>query len=342
MGFDTERLVRRAVSVPLVLGAFWVVLFALPLLLPFLAVVDLLRGSRLAMTRTALFLVYFLGCETVGILVSFVLWCRYGLAGGRDGPGWLAAHYRLQSWWAGALLRGASRIFGLRIEVEGAEQVPADSGPFLLFLRHVSFGDTVLAAVYLSERYGHRLRYVLKRELLWDPCLDIVGHRLPNYFVKRGAEATSEDVERVRSLARELGPNEGVLIYPEGTRFTPKKRETILARMEAKGDLEALARARALRNVLPPRLGGALALLEAAPDTDVVFCAHVGFEGTMRGGDLLAGKLVGTRVQVAFWRRAADSIPRTREGRIDWLFEQWREIDDWVAEHGMAAGEGRS
>ena len=39
-----------------------------------------------------------------------------------------------------------------------------------------------------------RLRYVLKHELRWDPCLDIVGWRLPNAFVRRGAQDTAGDV----------------------------------------------------------------------------------------------------------------------------------------------------
>ena len=44
---------------------------------------------------------------------------------------------------------------------------------------------------YVSRRYHLRLRYVLKRELLWDPCLDIVGQRVPNIFVDRDAPLLS-------------------------------------------------------------------------------------------------------------------------------------------------------
>ena len=116
-----------------------------------------------------------------------------------------------------------------------------------------------------GEPVHHRLRYVLKRELLWDPCLDIVGHRLPNCFIERGAKISAPEIERIRGLAQDLGPTDGVLIYPEGTRFTPERREAVLARIEARGDTALLERARALQNVLPPRLGGSLALLEESP-----------------------------------------------------------------------------
>ena len=58
-------------------------------------------------------------------------------------------------------------------------------------------GDTVLPVVFFALPTGVRLRYVLKRELLFDPCLDIVGQRLPNYFARRGAGATEQEVAGV-------------------------------------------------------------------------------------------------------------------------------------------------
>jgi hypothetical protein len=51
-----------------------------------------------------------------------------------------------------------------------------EPGPMLLFIRRA--GATVLPAVFLSGRDGLGQRYVLERELPWDPCLDIVGNRL--------------------------------------------------------------------------------------------------------------------------------------------------------------------
>ena len=67
----------------------------------------------------------------------------------------------------------------------------------------VALAVVLLAAALLSRPHGVRLRYVLKRELLWDPCLDIVGHRLPNAFVRRGSRDTAGDVAAVRGLMAE-------------------------------------------------------------------------------------------------------------------------------------------
>jgi hypothetical protein len=51
-------------------------------------------------------------------------------------------------------------------------------------------------------------------------------------------------------------------------------------RLAREGRAEQLAYARSLEFVLPPRPGGSLGLLEAAPEADAVVCAHTGFEGS--------------------------------------------------------------
>ena len=323
---------RRLLTVPGYALAFALLISLAPLLLPTLVVADLLRQTPLALSRTFLFAIHYFACEVLGILVSSWLWLRHRVFGKRDPEGWIASHYRLQWWWADTLLSGACFLFGLRIEVEGEDVVPRGDGPFHLLVRHVSVGDTLLAAVYLSRRHGHRLRYVLKRELLWDPCLDIVGQRIPNCFVDRGGEDSEGEIARVRALAADLGPSDGVLIYPEGTRFTPQRRAAVLEKARRPGREELLARAEALEHVLPPRTGGTLALLDERPDVDVVVCMHVGFDGTMRLTDLVSGALVGTTVRVRFDRISADTIPRDGEGRSRWLFDLWTDVDRWVGE----------
>jgi 1-acyl-sn-glycerol-3-phosphate acyltransferase len=129
---------------------------------------------------------------------------------------------------------------------------------------------------------------------------------------------------------RDLGPRDGVIIYPEGTRFTEAKRELIIDQLESKGETYLAERAREFKNVLPLRLGGALNLLERNKAADVVFCAHYGFDGVVDLRDFLRGSLVGRVVRARFWRVPFASIPKTREERTDWLFENWARIDDWV------------
>ena len=325
--FETWR--RRAITVPLYFVLWVIVIGTLPLLAVVMLAADAVRGQHWALARCLAFLALYLSCEVIGVLAALTLWI-----GVRDSAQSLRRHYQLQQWWAGALLGGAQRIFGMRIEADGAEA--AAHGPFLLFSRHASLGDSLLPSVFIARRHGIRLRYVLKRELLWDPCLDIVGHRLPNYFVRRGSGESAREIQAIQALADGLGPRDGVLIFPEGTRFTPAKRRRLLHRLENAGDATQLERARVLTNVLPPRLGGPLGLLERAQGVDAVFCAHVGFEGSGSARELMRGALIGAVVRATFWRVPAAEIPSDGAAQAEWLHRQWRRVDDWIGRQRQA------
>jgi 1-acyl-sn-glycerol-3-phosphate acyltransferase len=316
---------RRMVTIPLFLAIGALLVAGAPLWLPLCAAADALRGSRWAAVRAALALVHYAAGEALGLAASAVLWPLGRIAPDRAQD----AHFRLQWWWARWLLGGAARIFDLRIATTGIDALRG--GPVLVLLRHASVLDTLLPAAIVSSRTGLRLRYVLKRELLWDPCLDVVGQRLPNAFVRRGRGGAEEEIERVRALARGLGPRDGVLLFPEGTRYTPARRAQALARLAATADAKLVERARALHHVLPPRLGGALALLESAPGADVAIGVHTGLESLRSLADLWRGTLIGRRIELAFWRIPAAEVPVSRAERIEWLYDQWQRVDAWLA-----------
>lgn len=237
--------------------------------------------------------------------------------------------YGLRIHWCRSHLAGAKAILGLRLDVQGLEE--AGPGPILIMPRHTSIIDNTLPDALVGRHHHIGIRVVLKREIQVIPVIDIGGRWVPTNFVRRGSGETEREVAQVRRIAHDLGPEEAVLIYPEGTRASPKK----IARAKeivAERSPELAARAGALRHVLPPRLGGPLALIDEAPDVDVVFCGHVGLDGFAYLRDLWSGGLLGTTVYVKFWRVPAASIPRDHDARVDWLYERWREMDDWVEE----------
>lgn len=299
----------------------------LPLLLAGALAVDLVRGGRLGLTRLVGFAATYLLAELAGLAACFALWLAHALGCG-DRARFESWNFRLQCLWTRALLGAIRSLFALRFELEDAGA--AACGPLLVLARHASLADVLLPAVLVAGRQRLRLRWVLKRELLVDPCLDVVGARLPNVFVDRSAAQSEREIAAVAGLAAELGPGDGVLIYPEGARATKSGRERALARLAAAGSPARLERLRGLRHLLPPRAGGSLALLAAAPGADVLVLGHLGFEGLARVGDLLSGSLVGRTVKVRFWRHPAAAVPREREAALAWLDERWLELDRWV------------
>lgn len=326
---------RRAFTFPLlvVLGAATLAL--LPLLLGGALLVDLARGGRLARVRLVAFAPVYLLAELAGLAASLAVWLAFGPWRRGDPARFLAANFRLQGIWAGALLAAIRRIFGLRFVVEGDAEIAP--GPLLVFARHASLADVLLPAVLVAARHRLRLRWVLKRELLVDPCLDVVGSRLPNVFVDRSAIRSAGEIAAVARLAGGLGSEDGVLIYPEGTRFSPAKQQRAFERIAGAGSSERLGRLRGLRHLLPPRTGGPLALLAAAPGADVLLLGHAGLDG-LAELHILSGGRVGSTVAVRFWRHAAAAVPREREQALAWLDERWCELDGWVHERLAAAG----
>jgi 1-acyl-sn-glycerol-3-phosphate acyltransferase len=305
-------------------------LAGLPLWLPLALVIDAVRRRRGVALRSCALATVYLTCEVGGMIASGLLWCWKGLL--RVAPDrWADAHFRLEAWWGATLFGAVVRIFGLRVEVEG--EADLGRGPYLLLVRHASTADTLLASALVSRPYRFRLRYVLKRELLWDPCLDIVGNRLPNVFLDRASDDVSLEIRRIQELGQDLGPRDGVLIYPEGTRFSPEKRERVLQRLRQQGDAALLAAAQSMACVLPPRPGGTLALLEAAPEADVLVCEHTGFEGAATPTQVWKGDLIGQTIRVRFRRIPRHEFPSGREARIAWLREEWRRVSAWVESH---------
>ena len=328
------KLLRRLASVLGVHLALILLLGSAPLWLPVLTLLGVFQQGSFPALRAFLYLTWLMACESVGLLVALWLWLRP-----RGGQAlWLERHYALQSFWVGALFFGAQRLLGIRLQIEGGEALA--QGRVILLLRHASVVDALLPDLVAARPFGLHLRYVLKRELRIDPCLDIVGNRLPNAFVRRGSPDAGPEIDRVKALAVGLGPGDGVLIFPEGTRFTPELRTKILAGFRARGENERWEAASRLKSVLPLRLGGVLGLLETDPEADLVFCAHTGTERLTRLGDLFSGAAQGALLQVGCWRVPAESIPQDTAGRKAWLEAEWERVDAWVRsrEPGAAGG----
>jgi len=320
---------RRAITIPTTFVLTVVFTIFVPAFVPVLLVIDLVLHRRFGLTRTALFLLSFLWCETIGIFGAGCLWIAFLGGSGDSKRSFVRANSRFQAIWVQTIFSSARALFGMRLSVEGSAPPPGNR-PLLVFVRHASTVDTGLPIVLLSYPLRYQLRYVLKRELLFDPCVDIVGQRIPNRFVRRG-DRTTDEVERVVGLYENLDANDAIVIFPEGTRFSQRKRNELLTQLRKRGASRALDLAESLRHTLSPLRKGALALLEKNPGCDLVVITHRGLERATSFAAFTRGTLVGANLAVRISHVPFDSLPKEAEAREELLAKLWREVDAFAA-----------
>ena len=322
----SNRHARRAISIPGVCLAFALAISLSPVLFAVTALADLLTAPRRwRNTRLLAMVVLALGIEVATIIAAGVLWLAFGC--GRyvrsSRSFWL--HHRVQRWYTGSLMGAAGATCGLRIDVEDAE--PASRGNAIVIGRHTSIGDAMIPAVLFAGRFDLNTRYVLKDDLLWGPAFDLVGNRLRNHFVDRTPDDSEAERGAITRLMDGFDERCVAVIFPEGTFFNEHRKARAVQRLNDSGRHELAARAEALRYLLPPRPGGALAMLAGAPDADAVFVGNSGFERFNSLGAIYRSVPFAQPVRVWLWRVPNREIPRDPEQQIIWLYDQWERLD---------------
>jgi 1-acyl-sn-glycerol-3-phosphate acyltransferase len=235
-------------------------------------------------------------------------------------------------------MRVGMRLFALRLVTDGASWSPLDDGEpgstnaMVVLSRHAGPGDSFLLVHTLMNRdHLRRPRVVLKDVLQLDPLLDVYLNRLPNHFVTAAPGQGRISAEAIADLARSLGEEDALLIFPEGANFTPQRRFRAIQRLRERGLSRAVRRAEGMRYVLPPRPAGVTAALRAAPHADIVFVAHTGLEHLSTVRDLWRGLPMDKTLHLRWWFVPASEVPREEAEQTDWLYHWWETIDDWIS-----------
>ncbi len=326
--------VRRPLSLVVVVGlAFAATL--LPLLVLLAIALSVVVPGRWRVLRLLAFALVYLLLECVGLAIAFVLWVVSGFGWKLGSPAFQRVHYAVLHRVLAEVLATATVLFHLKIDTDGVSWSPLDDGvpgstnAMIVLSRHAGPGDSLLLVRTLMDRdHRRRPRIVLKDTLQWDPLLDVYLNRLPNAFMTGGGQ---DMAERVGALAQDMGEEDALLVFPEGGNFTEARRLRAIDRLRGKGMVDQADRATLMRHVLPPRPGGVLAAIEAAPHADVVFVAHTGLEHLSTPADLWDGLPMDSTVRLRWWFVPADEVPRDPAVQEDWLYERWAEIDTWVA-----------
>lgn len=241
------------------------------------------------------------------------------------------AHYELLHRLLGRLYRTARRHFDLEIAPpSAAPELPR--GPLILAARHAGPGDSFLLVYGLLAVSGHHPRVVLSQLLTLDPFIDILLRRTPNCFVGLEPEERRHVPERIAAIAGTLEPQDALVIFPEGCKFTAARRSRLIKRLRARRGL--LATARKLEHVLPPHSSGLFAAIDAAPaGTQVAFLAHTGLDWIESAHDAWAAVPLTTPVEATWWTVPVADIPAEAARREAWLREQWLRMDAWIERH---------
>ena len=306
------------------LGVFFLAIaltFTSPVWAVLTMLVDAIRGRwRFPIPRLIAFATCWAWLETLGLVLAFFL---FFTGRGRS----VSAHYAIQTWWCKSLIQALGFTVGLQITVDGAEHVGA--GPFIALGRHASLADSIMSSWVVASHVGLRPRFVLKKELKMDPCLDILGHRLPNYFVDRESSNIAGELQGIEQMAAGLGLKDCAVIFPEGSRASAKKRVRALEKLRARSPERAETLA-GLQYLIPPKPAGANALLTAVPEANVLTIWHSGFDGL----DTFSGILSHLGQTKAKVHVHVEEIPRAQipsgDAFVAWLDAKWVEMDSAV------------
>ena len=326
------RLVRRLVVDPLFLPAAAVLALVLLAVVAVASLLAPLTPRRRVLGMARLVLAY-LRLDVSLLLRSWLLWLRTPVRLGREAERrWTAAHALLLHDALERLLAVAGTTVGFAVQVDERSPVPPRDGrPLAVLARHAGPGDSFTLVWLILHRLGRTPRVVLKDVLLWDPGLDVVLTRLSCCFLSSRSGAGDDNTAAVAALAARLGPDDALLLFPEGGNWTRARHRRAVRRLWRGGRRRAARRAAAMPRVLPPRPAGTAAVLTTRPDADVLVVAHGGLDGLTSPGAVWSALPVdATPMRVRWWQVPPAARPVTEDAVPDWLDAQWARVAGWV------------
>ena len=277
--------------------------------------------------RLALILIWYLLMEFIGVLFALILWFGTGFGYAVNSTSSQRIHAKVQYFWVSSILFGA-KLF-LRTRLNFPEEVSFGEGPFVIAAQHSSFFDALLPTVLIGKFCNFVIpRHVLKSELLLSPSLDIYGNRLPNQFVKRNSGSSNVEVEGVRSLTKNLG-SDACIIFPEGTFFTEERSRRAIQKISTT-DMDRSERVGVLKNLLPVKPGGLLALLDANPESDLFLIGHNGFQPFGSFKEILKNIPFKAPIEVFIRKIPICDFPIDKAERLKFIDSEWLALDQWL------------
>jgi hypothetical protein len=326
--------VRRPLTITTWIVLSVVYLALSPLLLALAALGSGVLGRPQPLLLARFLMAYFL--HELGVLMACGgLWLASGFGLRLRSPRMQRLHYRLFKWFVHGLAGRALELLDITVDPEPSPEALAalaQDRPLLCFSRHAGPGDTVFIVDLLQSRYRRRPSVVFKDALTFDPSVDLIGYRLPHAVLDSSDREECE--ARIEEVSRELGPRGVLLLFPEGGNYTPERRRRALRKLWRKGRRREAVAGEAMAHVMPPHPTGALAALRGNPEADVIFSAHTGLGLAAFPAEIWRHTPIGKTLKTRMWLAPAAERPQDPEEQVKWLYDWWRQLDDWVEAHG--------
>ena len=254
-----------------------------------------------------------------------------------------AALVRLAEAWIGANNAGVDLLQSIEWDIDVPGGLSREDW-YVVASNHQSWVDVLVLQRTFNRRIPF-LKFFLKQELIWLPVLGLAWWAMDMPFMKRYSKAVlrehpelrGTDMEATRKACLRFRTQPiSVLNFLEGTRFTSEKHR---------------AKKSPHRHLLPPKLGGLAASLDAMGDRfrSLLSVTIVYPEGRRSFWDFLSGRMhrVVVRVEelpipISLLGGNYGDDPDYRTRLRDWVAEIWNEKDVLIANILEAPGESRA
>lgn len=215
---------------------------------------------------------------------------------------------RINSFWM-------KRVIGIELIVEGDPHIHAKA---IIICNHQSWFDIPIIQDVVASR-GPIVKFLIKRELIWVPIIGWIclALRLPTLGRSKNTDTRIRDRTIIRNTSNSHANEPGaLLIFPEGTRFTEKKR--------------ALQGA-SYNNLLKPKSGGVNLIKEhTSPDVELVDMTIDYHRKNVSIWECLHGSPPVITITLKHYR-----IGDIKDAS-SWLNERWKEKDRILAEEARS------
>lgn len=289
------------------------------------------RRPRWRALRVLSFGVVYAASDCLCLLACVLLWLASPVPRWRDENRWRARHVRVLDRFLAILMRTAQLVFGFRLKLESprSENIAADR-PVIVLGRHAGPGAS-LVLVHVLLRLRERVpMIVLKARLRLDPALDVLLTRIGCAFIG-GVGSHETGPSAVARLAAGLGPRDALVLFPEGSDWTPTRHRLAILRLRRNGLNAQATAAASMPHVLPPRPAGTFAALRAAPTAQLAVFMHTGHDDLLDAASVWRALPLQRELHMVWWNEPRPEVA-TEADCASWLNGLWRGIDDWIGE----------